>query len=70
MGSSSVRIPISNGFNSPVVIQNASRTGSATKSGVRLNPNKTVKVQGNLNAAGSRVRANIANSINDFAMSS
>jgi len=70
LGSSSVRIPISNGFGSPVVIQNASRTGSATKAGVRLNPTKTVKVQSNLNAAGSRVRANIANSINDFAMSS
>ncbi len=69
LGASSVRIPITNGFGSPVVINNPGGTRAAS-AGVNLNPRKTVKVTPAAHAPGTRIRANVATNINDFAMSS
>ena len=69
LGSSTVRIPISNGFGSPVVVNNASHAGAARTRGTGLNPNKTVKIN-HTAQAGGKVRANVAMNLNDFAMSS
>lgn len=67
LGTSTVRIPITNGFGSPVVVKKTATSKvvplAATKT--NLNNPQTVRIN-RTNATGTRVRANIANSINDF----
>jgi len=65
LGTSTVRIPISNGFGSPVVVNNASQVNSARRAPAGLNPTRTVKIARTATPT-TRVRANISQSINDF----
>lgn len=67
LGSTSVRIPITNGFGSPVIVTNAGTAGNkaASATQVKLNRQNTVQIN-RTNTTGPRVRANIANNINDF----
>jgi hypothetical protein len=67
LGTSTVRIPITNGFGSPVVVKKTatSKVVPVAASKANLNNPQTVRIN-RTNATGPRVRANIANSINDF----
>jgi len=66
LGSTTVRIPITNGFGSPVVVNNASQVSARQKAQpTGLNQTKTVRITPAQTGA-TRVRANIAQSINDF----
>jgi hypothetical protein len=66
LGSTTVRIPITNGFGSPVVVNNASQATARQKAQpTGLNQTKTVRITPAQTGA-TRVRANIAQSINDF----
>lgn len=65
LGTSTVRIPITNGFGSPVVVNNASQVNAGRRNPSGLNQTRTVRIPKTATPA-TRVRANIAQNINDF----